>query len=173
MSSLGIIVLVIVSILFGFFINAVIYHSKQGAKLGGPAPGFYAELLDGSKIGFIEWDRPPQSLLLCFVSPRCTVCRQLVPYLDELVEKYPKTKMDVIIVGINGDNAEFKKWKESLKLKIKVAVDVDNISKMRYAVYSLPAVYRISSGGLVKMIHTGFRPGDDVMFKNLFKGMVK
>ena len=64
MSVLGIIVLVIVSILLGVFINAVIYYSKQGAKLGRPAPGCYAELLDGSKIGFMEWDRPPQSLLL-------------------------------------------------------------------------------------------------------------
>ncbi|MBC8322367.1 MAG: redoxin domain-containing protein [Candidatus Marinimicrobia bacterium] len=169
MSTLGIIVLIIVSILIGFFINSVLYHARLGAKLEEPAPGFYAELLDGSKIGFMEWDRPPQSLLLCFVSPSCVVCRRLSPFLNELVETYPNTEMDVIIIGINGEKNEFKKWKESLNLNVRVAVDVDGISKMRYAVYSLPAVFQISSVGLIKMIHTGFRPGDDVKFENLFK----
>jgi hypothetical protein len=73
MSVLGIIVLVIVSILLGVFINAVIYYSKQSAKLGRPAPGCYAELLNGSKIGFMEWDRPPQSLLLCCIITVCSL----------------------------------------------------------------------------------------------------
>ncbi len=173
MSTLGIIVLVIVSILFGFFINSVIYHAKQGAKLEGPAPGFYAELLDGSKIGYLEWDRSPHSLLLCFVSPSCTVCRRLIIFLNQLVVAYPKTDMDVVVIGVNGSKKDFEEWKSSLNISLKIAVDVDGISKMRYAIYSLPAIYRISSGGLVKMIHTGFRPGDDVKFETLFKDRVK
>jgi thiol-disulfide isomerase/thioredoxin len=173
MSTLGIIVLVIVSTLLGFFINSVIYHARQGAKLGGPAPGFYAELIDGSKIGYLEWDRPPHSLLLCFVSPRCTVCRRLVVFLNQLVETYPTTDMDVVVIGINGSKKEFEKWKSSLNITLKITVDVDGISKMRYAVYSLPVIYRISSGGLVKMIHNGFHPGDDVKFETLFKERVE
>jgi len=169
MSTLGIIVLVIVSILFGFFINSVIFHAKQGVKLDRPAPGFYAELLDGSKIGFVEWSHPPHSLLLCFVSPSCAVCRQLAPYLDTLVETYPKTDLDVVVIGINGSKEEFIEWKKKLNINLQIAVDVDGLSKSRYTVYSLPVVFQISSGGLVKLIHTGFRPGDDIKFETLFK----
>ncbi|RMF06251.1 MAG: hypothetical protein D6762_09835, partial [Candidatus Neomarinimicrobiota bacterium] len=65
MSTLGVIVLVIVSVLFGFFINSVIYHARQNVKVGAPAPGFQLELLDGTQIGHADWDRPPHPVMLC------------------------------------------------------------------------------------------------------------
>jgi len=168
MTPLGIIVLVIVSILIGFFVNSIIYHARQNVKIGAPAPGFYGEFLDGSKIGHSDWDRPPNPILLCFVSLQCSVCKVMAPFLDELSKKYKSAGVKVVFMGINGSHDEFKKWQTKLKLSLPVAVDVNEASKNRYAVYSLPALYYITSGGLILFKHTGFRPGDEVKLEDVF-----
>jgi len=168
MSTLGIIVLIIISVLLGFFINAVIYHAKRNIKVGAPAPGFQLELLDGTKIGHADWDRPPHPVMLCFVSPRCSACRTMAPILDELAKKYAHAKIDVILHGINGSRKEFETWKRELKLSLPVALDPADVTRMKYAVYSLPSIYFISSGGLVRYIHHGFRPSDEKVLEKMF-----
>lgn len=168
MTPLGIIVVVIISVLFGFFINSIIYHARQNVKIGAPAPGFYGEFLDGSKIGYSDWSRPPNPILLCFVSLQCTVCRNMAPFLDGLSNKYSDSGIQVVFMGINGGHEGFKNWADKLKLSLPVAVDVNDASRNRYAVFSLPAIFYITSAGLVQFKHTGFRPGDDTILEDVF-----
>lgn len=168
MSSLGIIILVIVSVLLGFFINSIIYHARTGVKIGKPAPGFVVERLDGERISHADWNRPPRPVLLCFVSPKCNVCRRMATYLQTLDEKYPHAEIDIFIIGINGTPDEFRQWKSNLNLNLDVATDPDDTTKLKYAVYALPAAFLISSGGLVRHIQNGFRPDDDKILEKLY-----
>ena len=168
MSTLGILVLVIVSVLVGFFINSVIYHARSGVKVGKPAPGFILESLEGHQIGHTDWNRPPRPIILCFVSPKCNACRRIATFFQHLNDKYPEAEIDVILVGIHGDREEFKSWKNGLKLSLEVATDPDNTTKIKYAVYSLPTVCFISSGGLVRHYSHGFKPSDDTMLEQMY-----
>ncbi|UCD38954.1 MAG: redoxin domain-containing protein [Fidelibacterota bacterium] len=172
MSSLGIIVIVIISVLAGFFINSVIYHAREGVKVGRPAPAFTGELLDGARVSQADWSRKPKPLLLCFVSPLCSACRRLAPFLDNLAKTYPKAGLNVLLLGIGGTSEDFQRWKSELDIALPVAVDVDGADKLRYAVYSLPAVFLISEGGIVQMIRTGFRPRDEQKYRDLFRRLV-
>ncbi len=173
MSTLGIIVLVIVSVLVGFFINSIIYHARNGVKIGKPAPGFFVETLTGEKVGHADWDRPPHPVLLIFVSPRCNTCRRLVQLLDELQIKYGKAEMDVIIVGINGDKKNFIEWAETLDLNLQMTIDPEDTIRHKFAVYSLPALYYISSGGIVRNIHRGYKLNDDKIIEKMFINRIK
>ncbi len=173
MSTLGIIILIIVSVLVGFFINSIIYHARHGVKIGGPAPGFFVESLDGNKLGHADWDRPPHPVLLVFVSPRCSACRRLAPFLESMGKKYSDAKLDIIILGINGDKEEFTSWKNQLKITLPVATDPSDTVRHNYAVYSLPTIYYISSGGLVRMKHSGYRAEDDKIIEKMFTDRMK
>ncbi|UCH09550.1 MAG: redoxin domain-containing protein [Fidelibacterota bacterium] len=172
MTSLGIIVLVIISVLVGFFINSVIYHAREGVKVGRPAPAFTGELLDGSRVSQADWNRTPQHMLLCFVSPMCSVCRRLAPFLDTLNKTYSDAELNVLLLGIGGNREVFRRWKDDLQIELPVAVDVDGTDRLRYAVYSLPAIFLISPGGIVQMVRTGFRSRDEDKYKTLFQKLV-
>lgn len=168
MSTLGILVLVIVSVLLGFFINSVIYHVRSGVKVGKPAPGFVLQSLDGRQIGHTDWNRPPRPIILCFVSPKCNACRRIATFFQTLNDKYPEAEIDVILVGMHGNVDEFYAWKDSLKLSLEVAIDPDNTTKLKYAIYSLPTVCFISSGGLVRHLSHGFKPTDDTLLEQMY-----
>ncbi len=168
MSVLGTVVLVIVSILLGFFIHAVIFYARQEVKEGKPAPSFFVENLEGKRWGRKEWSRPPRPILLIFISPGCSVCRRLVRFIDELAREFPHADLDVILVGINGDRKTFSELKKSLGIELNLAVDVDGVSKAHYAIYSLPMVFYISGGGIIKKKYRGFRSGDDEIYRKLF-----
>ncbi|MFQ6613416.1 MAG: TlpA family protein disulfide reductase, partial [Fidelibacterota bacterium] len=103
----------------------------------------------------------------------CSACRALAPVLDSLAQKYAHAKIDVIFHGINGTREEFEKWKSELNLSLPVALDPADVTRMNYAVYSLPSIYFISSGGLVRYIHHGFRPADEKILKKMFKERLK
>lgn len=169
MTTLGIIVLVIISVLAGFFIHSVIYHAREEVKAGQPAPAFTGELLDGSRITQADWNRTPRPLLLCFVSPRCNACRRLAPYLNRLSRKYAKAELNILLMGLGGTHDDFVKWKNALDIDLPIAVDVEGTDKLRYAVYSLPAIFLISAGGIVEEIRTGFKEGDQRKFESLFQ----
>ncbi len=169
MSSLGIIILVIISVLIGFFINSILFYAKQDLKVGKPAPSFYCQNLDGKKWGRKEWSRPPRPIFLVFISPSCSVCRRLVKYIDELVKEFPDAKLDVLVMGINGTIDVFSELKKSLNVELNFAVDVDGVSRMHYMIYALPMVYYISSGGIIKKKHRGFKAGDDEKYRKLFR----
>lgn len=168
MSTLGILVLIIASVLLGFFINSVIYHAREGVKVGKPAPGFVLQNIDGGQIGHTDWNRPPRPIILSFVSPKCNACRRIATFFQYLNDKYPEAEIDVIMVGMHGSADEFRSWKNSLKLNLVVATDPDNTTKLKYAVYSLPSVCFISSGGLVRHLSHGFKPSDDTVLEQLY-----
>ncbi len=169
MSALGIITLVIVSVLIGFFINSVFFYAKQDVKIGKPAPSFYCQNLDGEKWGRKEWSRPPRPIFLVFISPSCPVCRRLVRFIDELNKEIPDANLDIIIMGINGTIETFANLKEEWNVDLNFAVDIDGVSKMHYAIYALPMVYYISGGGIIRRKNSGFRAGDDEKYRKLFK----
>ncbi|MFQ6605582.1 MAG: TlpA family protein disulfide reductase [Fidelibacterota bacterium] len=173
MSVLGTVVLVIISVLAGFFIHAVIFYAKQEVKEGKPAPSFYVESLDGKRWGQKEWSRPPRPILLIFISPGCSVCRRLVRFIDDLTQEYPTADLDIILVGINGDRNSFSQLKKQLNTNLNLAIDVDGVSKAHYGFYSLPMVFYISGGGIIKKKIRGFRPGDDTKYRALFRKRVK
>ncbi|RMF08445.1 MAG: TlpA family protein disulfide reductase [Candidatus Neomarinimicrobiota bacterium] len=94
--------------------------------------------------------------------------------MDSLAKKYAHAQIDVILLGINGTREEFAQWKTDLGLSLPVALDPHDITRMKYGVYSLPTIYFISSGGLVRYIHRGYRPDQDKkVLKKMFKQRLK
>ncbi len=169
MTTLGIIVIVIISVLLGFFLRSVIYYAKQGAKVGATAPAFYGQLLDGSQIGSTEWMMPNHPILLVFISHKCNACKRMVLALDRLKKKYPRTDIDVLLMGANAGPEIFGPWKESLVIDLPLALDPSGVSQEHYGVYSLPAAFYISTKGLIRWNHRGFKQGDEEILKKAFK----
>ncbi len=142
-------------------------------KLGGPAPGFFVETLEGEKIGHADWDRPPHPVLLIFISPNCNACRRMVPDLESIAEKHKNALLDIILLGINGSKEEFISWRQKLNVTLPIAIDSSDTVRHNYSVYSLPTIFYISAGGLVRHKHTGYKQDDDKLLEKMFKDRLK
>jgi thiol-disulfide isomerase/thioredoxin len=119
----------------------------------------------------------PDAVLLDFWATWCVPCRQAMPHMQELHEKYRPSKTGepggLILLGISIDdkgNRVVKPFFNRLDYTYPMLADptegkdglIRNSKDMKsgYKVQAIPVVYLIDSNGIVQHAHTGFKEKD-------------
>ncbi|GBD98396.1 thiol-disulfide oxidoreductase ResA [bacterium BMS3Abin07] len=151
----------ITSFLFGIFCFAVIAGAVPPAPweidelVGQTAPGFTLKTLDGRDVS--PADFRGKILFINFWASWCPPCRQEIPDLNELYEKYKGRGL--VIIGVSTDNSESDiiKFVKKYKIKFLIVHDKDNKVMREYKVYSLPISFLIDKHGKVVQKYLGAR----------------
>jgi len=69
--------------------------------LGAEAPGFTVKNIYGDLISLTSF--PDKYLLLAFTAPWCDMCQTEDLYLDKVATKYPKDKLDILLISLDDD----------------------------------------------------------------------
>ncbi|MCD7935549.1 MAG: AhpC/TSA family protein [Tannerellaceae bacterium] len=69
--------------------------------LGAEAPGFSVKNVYGETVSLDSF--PEKYLLLTFTAPWCDMCQTETLHLDEIVHKYPKEQLDMVVVSLDDD----------------------------------------------------------------------
>ncbi|MEM7139127.1 MAG: TlpA disulfide reductase family protein [Myxococcota bacterium] len=99
-------------------------------------------------------------VLLDFWASWCGPCKQEMPVLEALHNKYKS--QGLVIVGINIDNQQ-KKMDNFLKsnpVTFRLVRDEKLAVASRYEPPTMPSSYFIGRGGKIRMVHEGFRKKD-------------
>ncbi|MBP3517464.1 MAG: AhpC/TSA family protein [Parabacteroides sp.] len=75
--------------------------------LGAEAPGFNVKNIYGTPVSLDSF--PNKYVLLAFTAPWCDMCQTEDLYLDEVAMKYPKEKVDMLLISLDDDQAEVRK----------------------------------------------------------------
>lgn len=103
-------------------------------------------------------------LLLDFWSVFCQSCLQQMPFIKELHRRYAPEGLE--IVGVNTDFFPKERilafmQKTGLELPYPLIHDRDQSLSKLFAVEALPVLVLIDSAGWIRMVHLGYRPGDE------------
>jgi peroxiredoxin len=107
-------------------------------------------------------------LLLDFWSVFCQSCLLEIPFLQDLHERYQGEGLE--IVSINTDffpQARIESFmkKTGLSLPFPLILDRDQSLSELFQVEALPVTVLIDSAGWIRMVHLGYRPGDQKMIE--------
>lgn len=119
----------------------------------------------------------PDALLLDFWATWCVPCRQAMPHMQKLHEKYRPSEEDgsggLILLGISIDNKGnrvVKPFFNKLDFTYPMLADptegngdiirTNKDMKSQYRVQAIPVVYLIDSQGIIQHSHTGFKEKD-------------
>lgn len=111
-------------------------------------------------------------LLLDFWSVFCQSCLLEIPFLQDLHERYQGEGLE--IVSINTDffpQARIESFmkKTGLSLPFPLILDRDQSLSDLFQVEALPVTVLIDSAGWIRMVHLGYRPGDQKMIEARIK----
>lgn len=111
-------------------------------------------------------------LLLDFWSVFCQSCLLEIPFLQDLHERYQGEGLE--IVSINTDffpQARIESFmkKTGLSLPFPLILDRDQSLSDLFQVEALPVTVLIDSAGWIRMVHLGYRPGDQEMIESRVK----
>jgi cytochrome c biogenesis protein CcmG/thiol:disulfide interchange protein DsbE len=153
-NSIALITLLVVSAYFLFSCD-----KSEGPALGGTAPDFTLSDIGGNMVSLSE--HRGKVVLVEFWATWCAPCRESIPSVNNIFEKYRDRGLMVLGISINrGVNVRsevdaFIKAQHITYPVLLGAHHVEHISGVR----SIPMGYLIDTDGVVVIRHVGFFPG--------------
>lgn len=129
------------------------YSTKaQRTSLGAEAPGFNVKNVYGQPVSLDSF--PQRYLLLAFTAPWCDMCQTEDLFLDKVAMKYPKDKVDMLLVSLDDDSREVRKLLAKDSIDWNLVTDSAGQATMLvdlYNVNALPRCFLIDEEGKIIM----------------------
>ena len=124
---------------------------------GSPAPDF--SLVSRQGAAAQPGAHGGHVVLIDFWATWCEPCRLSFPEYQSLLAKYGDS---VVVMGVSEDDeaAGIDRFAEETGVRFPIAWDSDKSVAQRYQIKSMPTLFIIDKGGLIRFVHQGFRPGD-------------
>jgi peroxiredoxin len=135
------------------------------------APDFTLRTADGRNLRLHE--QRGQVVLVNFWASWCGPCKQEMPHLGRLYEKYRAAGFVLLAVNIDDDArlgaATAARW----GLKFPVLLDTEKAVSRAYDLGSMPATVLIDRDGRVRYLHRGYREGVEDAYERQIRELVK
>ena len=117
------------------------YSAKaKRTALGAEAPGFDVKNVFGNPISLDSF--PNKYVLLTFTAPWCDMCQTENLLLDEVAMKYPKEKIDMLLISLDDDPKEVRKLLAKDSIAWNLVTDSAGQAAMLINLYNVSALPR-------------------------------
>ncbi|HNP36723.1 MAG TPA: TlpA disulfide reductase family protein [Woeseiaceae bacterium] len=160
------------TLLAGLALAAVATISLAASELTGkPAPDFALKSSTGENLRLSEYRG--DVVMINFWATWCGPCRQEMPLLDELYQRYERVGFNLLGVNIDDDSSRAMAMINELGVNFPVLFDArKEVSKM-YAVGSMPVTVIVDRTGNVRYVHQGYKPGYEEKYLDQVRALLR
>ena len=134
------------------------------------APDFTLESLDGEHVRLEELRG--QVVLINFWASWCGPCRQEMPVLDRLHQRYQSTGFTVLGINVEGEVAPAKSIVDKTAVTFPVLIDAGQSVSKLYDLKAMPSTVVVDRDGKVRFVHRGYKPGDEEKYVEVVKSLI-
>lgn len=144
--------------------------SVQAVDVDTQAPDFTLEALDGNNLRLQE--RRGEVVLINFWASWCGPCRQEMPILDRLHQRYQDAGFSVLGVNVEGDRKPAEKIAAKSKVTFPVLIDAGQKVSESYELEAMPTTVVVDRNGKVRYVHRGYKSGDEAKYIDVVKQLI-
>ena len=137
----------------------------------GPAPDFTLHSVAGPNLRLQE--QRGQVVMLNFWASWCGPCRQEMPQLDRLYEKYHAAGFQLLGVNVDEDVHNATGVSSKLGLHFPVLLDTEKRVSRLYDLNTMPSTVLIDRDGRVRYIHRGYRDGYERTYEEQIRELLR
>jgi peroxiredoxin len=112
-------------------------------------------------------------VIVDFWASWCAPCREELPVLEALYQKYRDKGLVVVGVNQDADEAKMAKFLRAKPLSFPIVHDAEGAVARRYAPPKMPSSYVIDRKGLIRHVHAGFRASDKDELERELKALLE
>jgi len=140
-------------------------------QLSTTAPDFTLRSVGGPNMRLAE--QRGQVVLVNFWATWCGPCRQEMPHLSRLYDRYRSSGFVLLGVNIDDDPRAAADLATKLGLQFPVLLDTDKQVSRAYDMSAMPATLLIDRNGRVRHIHRGYRDGVERTYEEQVRNLLK
>ncbi|MEJ2274554.1 MAG: TlpA disulfide reductase family protein [Woeseiaceae bacterium] len=138
--------------------SALATSSLAASSLEGrTAPDFALRSASGDNLRLSEYRG--NVVMINFWATWCGPCRQEMPLLDELYDRYERVGFNLLGVNIDDDSSRAMQMVDELGVGFPVLFDARKEVSKLYDVEAMPVTVILDRQGTVRYVHHGYKPG--------------
>ena len=137
----------------------------------GPAPDFTLHSVAGPNMRLRE--QRGQVVMLNFWASWCGPCREEMPRLDRLYEKYHASGFQLLGVNVDDDVRNATGASSKLGLHFPVLLDTEKKVSRLYDLNTMPSTVLIDRDGRVRYIHRGYKDGYEQTYEEQVRELLR
>ena len=158
----------LIALLFSLLLSI---PSVQAAELNKPAPDFTLKGLDGKNLKLSEY--VGNVVFLNFWASWCAPCREEMPLLDALHQKYKDLGFVVLGVNVEEQTDLARSYISRRPVKFPILLDPQNQVSKAYNVIAMPTSVLIDRSGNMRYLHQGYKAGDEAQYSKMVKKLIR
>jgi peroxiredoxin len=135
------------------------------------APDFTLRTLDGQNMRLGE--QRGRVVLVNFWATWCGPCRQEMPHLNKLYDKYKSSGFVLLGVNVDDDVQQAAGVASKLGVKFPVLPDSDKRVSRQYDLSAMPSTVLIDRDGKVRYLHRGYQSGYETTYDKQIRELLK
>ena len=136
-----------------------------------PAPDFTLRQMSGPNLRLQE--QRGQVVLVNFWATWCGPCREEMPHMNRLYEKYRASGFVLLGVNVDEDPRNAAGVASKLGLKFPVLLDTDKKVSRLYELATMPSTVLIDRDGRVRYVHRGYLDGYENTYEKQIRELLK
>lgn len=145
--------------------------STLGGDGKGPAPDFTLASKDGGNVRLQE--QLGNVVLINFWASWCGPCREELPYLEALQQEYADLGFTVLAVNVDRESSKADILLKDIGVSFPVLFDVNDQVSSLYDVQAMPTTVIVDRDGNQRLLHHGYKSGDEVKYKQAVKALLR
>jgi peroxiredoxin len=159
------------SLMLASFIALVVPNPVIAAEVGKSAPDFTLKSLDGKNLKLSEM--AGNVVLINFWASWCGPCREEMPLLNALHNKYEPLGFTVLGVNVEEDVKGAKGFLKNFPVDFPVLLDNTNKVSKQFKVVAMPTTVVVDRDGNMRYLHQGYKSGDEAKYRQMVKTLVR
>ncbi len=145
--------------------------SALALDVGSPAPDFTLKSRSGENTKLSELRG--EVVMVNFWASWCAPCRQEMPLLEELHERYADLGFTLLGVNVEEDSSAALDMLKEIPVTFPVLFDTRNTVSKLYNVIAMPTTVILDRDGTVRFVHKGYLPGYEDDYRKQVKELIR
>jgi len=136
-----------------------------------PAPDFTLKSDSGENLRLSEMRG--EVVLINFWASWCGPCRQEMPILSELHDKYKTMGFTVLGINVEENSSDARKLLKEMPVSFPVLFDNDSSVSKQYDVAAMPSTVLVDRDGNMRYLHKGYKPGLEDTYVDQVRSLIR
>ncbi len=145
--------------------------ASSASQAATPAPGFTLKSMSGENIKLGE--QVGNVVMINFWASWCGPCRQEMPLLNDLHNKYERLGFTVLGVNVEENSSQAVDFISDTPVDFPILFDSANEVSKAYQVIAMPTTVLVDRDGNVRYIHKGYKTGDEQKYRDMVRKLVR